>query len=149
MKLTTKRNRWYFWRQLFSYMIPIVLIAWTVDVFISFMQCSSHPEYSAPCNVNWIIAIIYWILLIITIILAIISASKLRKVKKKIEEEFIEATTNSKKIEDDVEDLNEEKLKNVEKKVKPKKIIVKDNKTSTKKITTKKSANIDSKKKKN
>ena len=131
-------------------MIPIVLIIWTVDTFISFMQCSSYPGNSAPCSVNWIIAIIYWFLLIIAIIFAIISSSKLRKVKKKIEEEFIEATIKNKKIidnEDNIEESNEENLKDVWKKVKLKKIIVKDNKVLEKK-PTKKSTDIDSKKKK-
>ena len=59
MKLTTKRNRWYFWRELFSYMIPMILIVGTIDVFISFMKCPLHPEWSAPCSVNWIIGIMY------------------------------------------------------------------------------------------
>ena len=131
-------------------MIPIVLIIWTVDTFISFLQCSSHPGNSAPCGVNWIIAIIYWLLLIITIVFAIISSSKLRKVKKKIEEEFIDATIKNKKIidnENNIEESNEENLKDVWKKVKLKKIIVKDNKVLEKK-PTKKSTDIDSKKKK-
>lgn len=131
-------------------MIPIVLIIWTVDTFISFMQCSSHPGNSAPCSVNWIIAIIYWFLLIIAIIFTIISSSKLRKVKKSIEEEFIETTIKNKKIiddEDNIEESNEENLKDVWKKIKVKKIIVKDNKVLKKK-PTKKSTDIDSKKKK-
>ena len=95
MKLTTKRNRWYFWRELFSYMLPMILIVWTVDVFYHFVQCPLHPEWSAPCSVNWIISIIYWIPLLLVIILAIISTSKLKKVKKQIENEFLE-TAHSK-----------------------------------------------------
>ena len=90
MKLTTKRNRWFFCRELFSYLIPMILIVGTIDVFRGFMICPLHPEWSAPCSVNWIIAAIYGFFLIIVIILAIISARMLRKVKKKIEEEFTE-----------------------------------------------------------
>ena len=59
MKLTTKRNRWYFWRELFSYMIPMILIVGTIDVFYHFVQCPLHPEWSAPCNVNWILGAMY------------------------------------------------------------------------------------------
>ena len=89
MKLTTKRNRWYFWRELFSYMIPMILIVGTIDVFYHFMQCSLHSaEMSAPCDVNRILAAAYWIILFLVIILAIISAKVLRRVKKKIENEF-------------------------------------------------------------
>ena len=134
MKLTTKRNRWYFWRELFSYMIPIILIVGTIDVFISFMKCPLHPEWSAPCSVNWIIGIMYWIPLILVIILAIISASKLRKVKKQIEKEFLEVTELGKEdLEKNVgkdgesEDKNKENFVDkvtIKKKSKPKKIIV-------------------------
>ena len=134
MKLTTKRNRWYFWRELFSYMIPIILIVGTIDVFISFMRCPLHPEWSAPCSVNWIIGIMYWIPLILVIILAIISANKLRKIKKQIENEFLEATQQVREdLEKNVEKSEKAENKNkeivvdkvtIKKKSKPKKIIV-------------------------
>ncbi len=131
MKLTTKRNRWYFWRELFSYMIPIILIVWTVDVFLNLMQCSSHPEWSVPCSIIRILALIYWTFLVLAIIFAIISANMLRKVKRQIENEFLEATVQSKKLIDNKIDNNgEAKNKGIldkvdfKKKSKPKKIIV-------------------------
>ena len=139
MKLTTKRNRRYFLRELFSYMIPIILIIWTVDVFVSFMKCSLHPEWSAPCSINWIFAAIYGFFLVLVIILAIISAWKLRKVKKQIENEFLEATKKSKEILEN-EARNNEKYEDMEDEIivdkvkiksrsKPKKIIVNGNTT--------------------
>lgn len=72
-------------------MIPMILIVGSVDVFYHFMQCPLHPEWSAPCNINWILAAIYGIFLILTIILEIISAKTLRNIKKQIEEEFFSA----------------------------------------------------------
>ena len=128
MKLTTKRNRWFFCRELFSYLIPMILIVGTIDVFRGFMICPLHPEWSAPCSINWIIAAIYGFFLLIVIVLAIISAKMLRKVKKKIEDEFTETVDNYVK-----EQLNEEA-----KKSKPKKIIVKKDKKSEKKTVTQK-----------
>ena len=127
MKLTTKRNRWFFCRELFSYLIPMILIVGTIDVFRNFMICPLHPEWSAPCSVNWIIAAVYGFFLIIVIIFAIISARMLRKVKKKIEEEFTETVDNYVK-----EQVNEVK------KSTPKKIIVKKDKKSEKKTVTQK-----------
>ena len=128
MKLTTKRNRWYFWRELFSYMIPMILIVWTVDVFYHFMQCPLHPEWSAPCNVIWILAGMYGFFLLLTIILAIISSKMLRKVKKQIENEFTESINNN--TEKQIEEI---------KKAKPKKVVVKrEKKSETKKTVTKK-----------
>ena len=131
-------------------MIPIILIVGTIDVFISFMRCPLHPEWSAPCSVNWILGIMYWIPLLLVIILAIISASKLRKIKKQIEQEFLDATKQDKEISEkdtknDKESGNEDveiiidKVK-IEKKSKPKKIIVEwdttlKSKRKTKKIT--------------
>ena len=127
MKLTTKRDRWYFWRELFSYMIPMILIVGVVDVFFNFMQCSVHPEWSAPCSIIWINAAGYGVFLIITIIFAIFSANKLRNVKKKIEIEFFKAANHAgDKIEDKVEIVEEksEKIKKV-KSTKPKKVVAK------------------------
>lgn len=101
MKLTTKRNWRYFWRELFSYMIPMILIVGTIDVFYHFIQCPLHPERSAPCEVNRILAAIYGIFLLLTIILEIISAKTLRNIKKQIEEDFfsvIDSETNNKEI---------------------------------------------------
>lgn len=156
MKLTTKRNRWYFFRELFSYMIPSILIVWSIDVFYHFMQCPLHPEWSAPCSVNWILAAIYWIFLIITIILAILSANALRKVKKKIENEFIESINSNdwiienKNIKKESEQDTKETIKDFKKQTKennkPKRIIVNSDSTikeksikkTTKKITTSK-----------
>ena len=143
MKLTTKRDRWYFWRELFSYMIPVILIVWTVDVFYQFMQCPLHPEWSAPCNVIWINAIFYWFFLLITIIFAIFSARKLRTVKKKIENEFLKVANNAKnesKVEIENTEKTEENAEEI--KEKPKKIIIK----STKKEPTKKVSKKDTKK---
>ena len=134
MKLTTKRNRWYFWRELFSYMIPMILIVGTVDVFVSFVKCPLHPEWSVPCSVNWILGAMYGAFLILVIILAITSANKLRKVKKQIEKEFLEATKQgSEDLEKNVRKNEESEDKNreiivdkvtIKKKSKPKKIIV-------------------------
>ncbi len=129
MKLTTKRNRWYFWRELFSYMIPMILIVWTVDVFYHFVQCPLHPEWSAPCSINWIIAAIYWIFLLLAIIFSIISARMLRKIKKKIEEEFTETIDNYVK-----------EQANGVKESKPKKVIAKADKKSEEKNTSNKRA---------
>jgi len=162
MKLTTKRNRWYFWRELFSYMIPMILIVGTVDVFLHFMQCSYHSEWSAPCDVIWILAAMYWIFLLLVIILNIVSARRLEKVKKKIENEFLEATKHNEEIvgqEDSQEEIDEKSDNKIDeiieddikikKKSRPKKIIVEwdstlKNKRKTKKDTkrtTKKSDN--------
>ncbi len=129
-------------------MIPIILIVGTIDVFISFMRCPLHPEWSAPCSVNWILGIMYWIPLLLVIILAIISASKLRKIKKQIEQEFLDATKQDKEISEkdtknDKESDNEDveiiidKVK-IEKKSKPKKIIVEWGTTLKSKHKTKK-----------
>ena len=144
MKLTTKRDRWYFWRELFSYMIPMILIVATIDVFFNFMQCPLHPEYSAPCSIIWLNAVGYGFFLIITIIFAFFSARKLKKVKKKIETEFIKATNRSEQS-DQKEEIKEEPKKVEEVEVsKPKKIIAKSDKIiQTKKKVAKKS--IDSK----
>ena len=121
MKLTTKRNWWFFWRELFSYMIPMILIVWTIDVFYHFMQCPLHPEWSAPCSVNWLLAAIYGVFLLLAIIFAIISSRMLRKVKWQIEDEFTETINKHAK----------ENGENV-KKTRPKKVIVKANKKSEK-----------------
>ena len=136
MKLTTKRNRWYFWRELFSYMIPMILIVGTIDVFISFMRCPLHPEWSAPCSINWILAALYWVFLILTIIFALISARMLKKVKKQIENEFTESIDNQSK-ELEIQQKEKSESKKV-KSSKPKKIIAKTDKKSDKKTTTKK-----------
>ena len=145
MKLTTKRNWRYFWRELFSYMIPMILIVGTVDVFYHFIQCPLHPEWSAPCDVNRILAIMYWIFLILVIILAIISAKKLRKVKKQIENEFLEATKQSWQVMEknmqNYEDLKDEIIVDkVKIRRKPKKIIVEWDSTLKSKRKTKKSS---------
>jgi len=143
MKLTTKRDRWYFWRELFSYLIPMILIVGVVDVFFNFMQCSVHPEWSAPCSIIWINASGYGFFLVITIIFAVFSARKLRKIKKKIENEFLEIASQAEnKPEDKLEapEKIEEKSEEIEKvkSVKPKKIIVKsDKKEPTKKVVKK------------
>jgi len=136
MKLTTKRDRWYFWRELFSYMIPMILIVGTVDLFFNFIQCPLHPEYSAPCSIIWINAIGYGFFLVITVIFAFFSARKLKKVKKRIENEFFEAANHA---EDKVKSIVEveEKAEKI-KAVKPKKIIAKsDKKEPTKKVAKK------------
>ena len=147
MKLTTKRDRWYFWRELFSYMIPMILIVGVIDIFFNFMQCPLHPEYSAPCSIIWINAVGYGFFLIVTIIFAFFSARKLKKIKKKIENEFFEAANQAenkpenkpedkleepKKIEEKSEEIKEVKA------VKPKRIIIKsDKKEPTKKAVKK------------
>ena len=139
MKLTAKRDRWYFWRELFSYMIPMILIVGIIDLFFNFMQCPLHPEYSAPCNIIWINAVGYGVFLIITIIFAIFSAKKLRKIKKRIENEFLEAANQTaNKSEDKIETTEEKVDKEKIKTTKPKKIITKSNKKEpTKKVVKK------------
>ena len=136
MKLTTKRDWRYFWRELFLYMIPMILIVGTVDVFYHFVRCPLHPEWSAPCSINWILAALYWVFLLLTIIFALISARMLKKVKKQIENEFTESIDNkSKELKIQQKEKSEvEKVKSS----KPKKIIVKTDKKSDKKTTTKK-----------
>ena len=126
MKLTTKRNRWYFFRELFSYMIPMILIAGTIDVFYHFMQCPLHPERSAPCSVNRILATIYWIFLLIIIILATISAKKLNDIKEKIENEFLE--TINKNQENEFKQTNNPKEKKKDVRIIDKKQITKKSK---------------------
>ena len=135
MKLTTKRNRWFFWRELFSYMIPMILIVWTVDVFYHFVQCPLHPEWSAPCSVNWLLAAVYGVFLLLTIIFAIISSRALRKVKKQIENEFLDATDHKEEIEQKSKLKDETVIKELkaEKESKPKKVIAKKDKKSEKK----------------
>ena len=139
MKLTTKRDRWYFWRELFSYMIPMILIVGVVDVFFNFMQCPLHPEWSAPCRVIWINAAGYGFFLIITIIFENFSARKLKKVKKQIENEFFEATNQAenKLKETKKEEEKSEEIKEI-KTLKPRKLIAKsDKKEPTKKVVKK------------
>lgn len=139
MKLTTKRDRWYFWRELFSYMIPMILIVGVVDIFFNFMQCPLHPEWSAPCRVIWINAAGYGFFLIITIIFEIFSARKLKKVKKQIENEFFEATNQAenKLKETKKEEEKSEEIKEI-KTLKPRKLIAKsDKKEPTKKVVKK------------
>ena len=111
MKLTTKRNRWFFWRELFLYMIPMILIVGTIDVFYHFVQCPLHPEWSAPCSVNRLLAAIYGVFLLLTIVFAIISAKMLRKVKKQIENEFTETINNN--VKEYVEEIKQTKPKKV------------------------------------
>lgn len=144
MKLTTKRDRWYFWRELFSYMIPMILIVGVVDIFFNFMQCPLHPERSAPCSVIWINAVGYGFFLIITIIFSFFSDRKLKKVKKRIEDEFFEAASRAENKVENIVELEEksEEIKEI-KAVKPNKIIVKsDKKEPTKKVVKKESKKI-------
>jgi len=116
-------------------MIPMILIVWTVDVFYHFVQCPLHPEWSAPCSVNWLLAAVYGIFLLLTIIFAIISSRALRKVKKQIENEFLDATEHREEIEQKSKLKDETVIKELkaEKKSKPKKIIAKKDKKSEKK----------------
>ena len=112
------------------------------------MRCSTHPERSAPCSINWILAGMYGIFLVLVIILAIISAKKLRKVKKQIENEFLEATKQSKEILENKakNDKKYEDVKNeiivdevkIERKSKPRKIIVNSDTTLKNKRRTRK-----------
>ena len=139
MKLTTKRDFRYFWRELFTYMIPMILIAGSIDVFYNFMRCPLHPEWSAPCSLNWILAAMYGIFLLVTIILAIIAKRKLRKIKKQIENEFTESVDSyieTKKAEEEFEESEETKEDTKKKETRPRKIIVKKNKKSENKDTT-------------
>ena len=110
------------------------------------MQCPLHPEWSAPCNVIWVNAAGYGFFLVITIIFAIFSARKFKKVKKKIETEFIKATNRNEQSDQKgvIKEKEPEKVEEVEVS-KPKKIIAKNDKiaerkTETKKRVTKKSA---------
>lgn len=70
--------------------------------------------------------------------MAIISASMLRKVKRQIENEFLEAMANTKKIEENTEDLKIEDIKDF-KITKPKKVIVKSEPIKLKKTVKKES----------
>lgn len=140
MKLTTKRNRWYFRRELFLYMIPVILIVETVDIFYHFVQCPLHPEWSAPCSVTWVLAEMYGIFLLLTIIFAIISAKMLKKVKIKIGSEFTEAIDNEvKELEAQAKEKSEvKKLKAFKQRKTTVKVDKKlDKKTTTRKSTTK------------
>lgn len=114
MKLTTKRDRWYFWRELFSYMIPMILIVGTIDVFFNFMQCSTHPEWSAPCSIIWINAVMYGFVFIIIVIFAIFSARKLKKIKKRIESEFLRTVDHAENKVENVIKVEEEKPEEVQ-----------------------------------
>ena len=115
-------------------MIPMILIVGTIDVFYHFVQCPLHPEWSAPCEVNWILAAIYGFFLILSIIFAITSTKMLRTVKKQIENDFLEAAkqaevTNEKKVKNDENlEYNGNKIiiddVKVRRRSKPKKIIV-------------------------
>lgn len=136
-------------------MIPMILIVWTIDVFASFIKCPLHPEYSAPCGVNWIFAAMYGVVLILTIIFAIISAKMLKNIKRKIEDESLDAahdieieqkdTIKKKSGWNNVEKINETKnaIKNT---LKSKRIIVNSESTLKEKPitikTTKKSNDI-------
>jgi len=131
MRLTTKRNRWYFLKELFSYMIPMILIVGTVDVFYHFVQCPLHPEWSAPCCINWILSAMYGIPLILTIILTIIFSNKLKKIKKQIENDLIDI--NNKKEPLEPQKRNNEINKELQKEIRPKNTIAKSNKRSDKK----------------
>ena len=133
MKFTTKRNRWYFLRELFSYMIPVVLIVWSLDVFLDFMKCPLHPENSAPCRIIRIKAAIYWLFLIIIIILTIFASKKLKKIKKKIENEFLETTNNYKEIQQE-----KETTKKIKENKKNKRIVMNSDNTLKEKSTNKK-----------
>ena len=109
MKLTTKKNRWVFRRELFLYLIPVILIVWTINVFVSFMRCSAHPEWSAPCSINLIIAAMYGILLILAIIFAVMSARMVRKMKKRIEEDFFASIKSKERKSDDIKQKDDER----------------------------------------
>jgi len=154
MKLTTKRDRWYFRRELFSYMIPMILIVGTIDVFFNFMQCSVHPEWSAPCSVIWINAVMYGFVFIIIVIFAIFSARKLKKIKKRMESEFLRTANHAEnKVEnvievekkpEEVQDIELEEIKEValksDKKEPTKKVAKKEKKKTTKTSNTKESS---------
>jgi len=119
-------------------MIPMILIAGSIDVFYNFMRCPLHPEWSAPCSLNWILAAMYGIFLLVTIILAIITKRKLRKIKKQIENEFTESVDSyieTKKSEEEIEESEETKEDTKKKETKPRKIIVKKDKKSENKDT--------------
>lgn len=68
----------------------------------------------------------HWVFLVLVIILEIISARKLRKVKKQIEDEFLDVTKETEEsIKENIE--NDEKIMDeveIKKKSRPKKIIV-------------------------
>lgn len=90
-------------------MIPMILIVGTIDVFYHFIQCPLHPEWSAPCNINWILAAIYGVFLLLTIIFEIISANTLRNIKRQIEEDFLSSTSikNNLNKDNSYEDIKE------------------------------------------
>ena len=101
----------------------------------------------------------YWVFLLLVIILNIISAKKLEKVKKKIENEFLEVTRHNEKIveQGDMEEKVNEESDNkndeiiedgikIKKKSRPKKIIVEWDSTLKNKHKTKKSTKRTTKK---
>ena len=115
MKLKTKRNRLYFRRELFLYLIPMLFIVGTVDTFSKAVKCGIHPERSIPCEYyRWLPAAVYTFCIIISIVLYVIFTKKLHKVKDQIEQAFQET-------------VEREENKNIKgiKEVKSKKIIVK------------------------
>ena len=93
-------------------MIPMILIVGTIDVFYHFLQCPLHPEWSAPCNANRILAAIYWIFLLLTIIFEIISAKTLSNIKKQIENEIFSYMNSN--ITDDEDISNNDKKEQLE-----------------------------------
>lgn len=148
MKLTTKRNWAYFFRELFLYLIPMILIVGSVDTFFSYVQCLPHIERSMPCN--GILKIKWWfyaIILFVVIVLCIISAKRLKKLKKQIENNFIESANkcqiNSNDLE--VEDAATKKVvkkKSIAKATNPKKSSSsKTSKKTSEKFSTQKKSN--------
>lgn len=118
MKLKTKRNRLYFRRELFLYLIPMLFIVGSVDTFSKAVKCGIHPERSISCELyRWLPAAVYAFCIIISIVLYVIFARKLHKVKEQIEQEFQESVEHE-------ENKKNEKIKEL-KDSKPKKNIAK------------------------
>lgn len=106
----------------------MILIVGSIDTFVSYVQCLPHIEWSMPCS--GILEIKWWfyaIILFIVVILWIISTKRLKKIKKQIENNFIESTT---KTQIDKKDIKVEESST--KKVLKKKIVAK--KAATKEI---------------
>lgn len=128
------------------YLVPMILIVWTIDIFFSFVQCPLHPEYSAPCSIIWINAIGYIIFFIIAAIFAVFSAKKLKKVKRRIEDDFLEATSHTDEINEALDkwweevkkDVKKKDIKKVNKKQSTKKVVKNEAKKSTKASVKKK-----------
>lgn len=113
----------------------MILIVGSVDTFFSYVQCLPHIEWSMPCDgILKIKGWFYVIILIIVIALYIISAKRLKKIKKQIENNFSESVNKAQIENQDIQTNIKPEIKNVV----SKRIITK--KTTSKKALSSKSS---------